>query len=166
MNKIGISAAIIILLAVLVVASFNTLLVKANNENTSIELANSSINQAFISALDAEKAGANVTRLLLKLNKAGELLAEAENAYLSGNLTIVISKAESAILLAEEVNDDALRLRDVALVESQNNYWLTLVFSVVGAFAFSIALLIVWRQFKRARINNLGYEPEVVEDAS
>lgn len=164
MNKLARTA--IILFAILIASSFTTL-VSVNGKNMSVETANSSVNQAFISVLAAEKAGANVTQLLLTLSSAGEFLAEAENAYLNGNLTTAISKAENAILLVEQVNADALRLRDAALVESQNNYWSTLTFSVIGVFVFCIVLLIVWRRFKYVHVNKLlGMKPEVIEDVS
>jgi hypothetical protein len=165
LNKQGIRAAITILLVVSIAASFNTTLVKANNENVGIETANSSINQAFTNILIAEKAGGNITELLTKLKSAGELLAEAQNAYNSGNMVNVTSKAENARQIAEQVNGDALNLRDVSLVGSQNSFWLTLIFSVVGGFVFGVSLLVVWRRFKRSYMKKLlGMKPEVAEN--
>ena len=67
--------------------------------------------QAFNSVLDAEKAGANVSHLLVKLNAAVELLSDAQNAYNSGNTANVTSLANNAIQIANQVNDDALNLR-------------------------------------------------------
>ena len=156
--------ALALLLLTVTIAAFQTPLVLAD-EKASIETANLSINQAFTSVLAAEKAGANVTPLLTELNTAGELLAEAQNAYSSGNLSNVASKAENARIIADQVNSDALTLRDVSLVESQNNFWLTLTFSVVGAVVFGIALLLVWRRFKRGYMKKLlSLKPEVVDN--
>lgn len=168
MNKQVIAKAITVLLIVAIGVSLQTTLVKANIESASIETANSSINQAFTNVLLAEKAGGNITQLLTRLNSAGELLAEAENAYQSGNTANVTSKAENARQIADQVNVDAIKLRDVSLVESQNNFWFTLAFSVVvGAVVFGIILLLVWRRFKRAHLKKLlGLKPEVVENTA
>jgi cytochrome bd-type quinol oxidase subunit 2 len=159
--------AIIILFIITIIASFYPAVVKADNENISIENANSSINQAFTNILAAEKAGGNVTQLLIKLNTAGELLAKAENTYNSGNLTNVTSNAESALQLADQVNSDALALRETSLLESQKNFWYTMIFSVVGAAVFGIALLLTWRRFKRSFTNKLlGMKPMAVENTA
>jgi len=159
--------AIIILFIITIIASFYPAVVKADNENISIENANSSINQEFTNVLAAEKAGGNVTQLLIKLNTAGDFLAKAENANNSGNLTNVTSNAESALQLADQVNSDALTLREASLIESQKSFWYTLIFSVVGAAAFGIALLLTWRRFKRSFINKLlGMKPMAVENTA
>lgn len=134
---------------------------------TSLQAAESALGQAFNSVLDAEKAGGNVSQLLVKLNTAGALLAEAQNAYTSGKTSDVTSIAENVIQIADQVNGTAVSLRDVSLVNSQNSFSLTLIFSVFGAVAFSISLLFVWRRFKRAFIKKLlGSKPEVVENAT
>ena len=165
-SKYTTALALALLLLTVTIDAFQTPLVLAD-EKASIETADLSINQAFISVLAAEKAGGNVTQLLTALNIAGELLAEAENAYRSGNPANVTSKAENARQIADQVNSDALTLRDVSLVESQNNFWLTLTFSVVGAVVFGIALLLVWRRFKRGCMKKmLAMKPEVVENTT
>jgi hypothetical protein len=122
---------------------------------------------AFNVVLGAEKAGGNVTQFLVKLNSAGVLLAEAQNAYSSGNTTNVSLIADNVRQIADQVNSDALNLRNASLIDSQNSFWLTLVFSVVGAFVFGISLFIVWRRFKRNYIKKLlGSKPEVVDNTA
>jgi hypothetical protein len=77
----------------------------------------------------------------------------------------ITSNVENAIKIANQVNDDALNLRNVSQIRSQNNLWLTLTFSIVGAIAFGISLIIIWRRFKRSHINKLlGMKPEVVDN--
>ncbi len=115
-----------------------------------LQAADNAVGQAFHSVLDAEKAGGNVTPLLVELNNAGALLAEAQNAYNSGNSTNVTSIAESVQQMADKVNLEAIKLRNVSLAESQNGVLLTVAFSVVGAVVFGLCLLFVWRRFKRA----------------
>ena len=79
-------------------------------------------------------------------------MADAQNALNSGNTANITSNLENARQIANQVNDDALNLRNVSLVKSQNSLWLTLTFSIVGAIVFSISLFIVWRRFKRVLI--------------
>jgi len=127
-------------------------------------VANSAVGQAFNAVLDAENAGGNVTQLLVKLNIAGELLSNAQNIFNSGNPANVTSMLESVTQMAEQINGEAINLRNVSVVESQNSFWLTLIFSTVGAVVFSIFLLFVWRRFRRSFMKKLlGLKPEVVE---
>jgi hypothetical protein len=159
--------AVAILLIITVITSLQITLVKASNETTSIQAANSSINQAFTNVLAAEKAGGNVTQLLARLSSAGELLAEADNAYRSGNLANVTSEAENAGLIADQVNSDAISLQNASISRSQNNFLLTLIFSVDGVFVFVVVLFLVWRRVKRGYMKRLrGLKPEVVENAA
>jgi len=160
-TKIGIAMVLVIM----VLLSLHITPVKASNESASIEAANSSINQAFTNVLAAEKAGGNITQLLTELNNAGQLLAAADNAYRSGNLTSVTSNAENASLIADQVNSNALSLLNASIGKSQNNFWLTLVFSIDGAFVFVVVLFLVWRRFKRNyRMKLLGLKPKVVKN--
>ena len=156
-----------VLLVITLTVSLQITPVKASNESASIEAANSSINQAFTNVLAAEKAGGNVTQLLTDLNSAGQLLAAAENAYRSENLTNVTSYSENATSIANQVNSGALSLLNASSNRSQNNFWLTLVFSIDGAFVLVVVLLLVWRRFKRNyRKNLLGLKPRVVKNAA
>ena len=145
----------------------NELYVFAQTDQTTsiLQTANNSLGQAFNSVLDAEKAGGNVTQLLAKLNSAGNILADAQNALNSGNSENITSNVENVLQMANQINEDALNLRNVSLVESQNSLWLTLIFSFVGAGVFSLSLLFVWRRFKRVFIKKLlETKPEVVDN--
>ncbi len=150
-----------------VLPGFHLPLVKASNETTSLQAADASINQAFTNVLAAEKAGGNVTQLLAKLNTAGALLAEAENAYNTGNLNNVISTADSARLVANQVNSDAIGLRNSSITQSQNNLLFTVVFSVISAITFVVVMFLIWRRFKRGFTEKLlSSKPKVVENAT
>ncbi len=144
----------------------NSVLAQTEKTLLKLQAADNAVGQAFSSVLDAEKAGGNVTRLLVKLNAAEALLAEAQNAYNSGNPTNVLSVAENVQQIADQVNLEAKNLRNVSLVESQNVFLLTLGFSVVGAVVFGLLLLFIWRRFKRAFIKKLfNAKPVVVKIA-
>jgi len=146
--------------------SENNVFAQTDQTASKIQVANNAVNKAFNTVLDAEKAGGNVTQLLEKLNIAGILLAEAQNTFNSGNTANITSMAENAIQIATKVNGDAIILRNASLVESQNSFWLTLTFSIVGAVVFGVSLLLVWRRFKCFYIKKLFCaKPEVVENA-
>jgi predicted PurR-regulated permease PerM len=128
--------------------------------------ANNAVGQAFNSVSEVEKAGGNVTQLLAKLNTAATNLANAQNAVNSGSTANITSDLENVRQIANQVNDEALNLRNVSLVDSQISLWLTLIFSVAGAVVFCVSLFVVWRRFKRAYIKKLlSKKPEVVENA-
>ena len=150
-----------------IIPSLNLPIVKASNETPSIQAANASINQAFTNVLAAEKAGGNVARLLTELNTAGAFLAQAENAYQTGNLDSVTSTADSARLIANQVNSDAIGLRNSSITQSQNNTLLTVIFSVGAAFIFIVLMLLVWRRYKRGFNRKfLALKPTVVKNAA
>ena len=92
-------------------------------------------------------------------------MADAQNALNSGNTENITSNIENVLQMANQINDDAINLRNVSLLQSQNSFSLTLIFSFVGAGVFVISLLFFWRRFKRAFIKKLlKTKPEVVEN--
>jgi CHASE3 domain sensor protein len=142
-------------------------LAQTDQANSELQTANKALDQAFNAVLNAEKAGGNVTLLLAKLDTVGNILADAQNALNSVNPTNITSKLENAYQMANQINDEALNLRNVSLIESQNSFWVTLIFSVVGAVGFGISLLLAWQRFKHAFIKKLlEAKPEVVENES
>lgn len=146
----------------MVMVAFLMPVVQADAES-SIDAANQSINQAYLSILAAEEAGGNVTQLLINLNIAGNLLAEAENDYTSGNLENVISKADNASQIADQVNTEALTLKDASLTALYNNFWYTVTFSIVGTVVFGVIVLLAWKRYKRGYLKRmLSYKLELV----
>jgi len=147
--------------------SFHIPTVKAIGETPSIQAADDSINQAFTNVLAAEKAGADVSQLLVQLNAAGALLAEADNAYQIGNLGNSTSAADNSRLLANQVNSDAIGLQNSSITKSQINTSLTIVFSLGAALVFVVLMLLIWRRFS-CEYNKkfLTSKPTVVENAT
>jgi hypothetical protein len=115
--------------------------------------------------LDAERAGANVSGLILRLNEAGGILAEAEMALGNGDSSEAASKAGQCIGIAESVKSDADVLKASALEKAQTVFWTSLTFSVVGIVVFVVVLMLVWRWFKGGYVRRmLGMKPEVAAD--
>ena len=130
-----------------------------------LQAANNTVTYAFNAVLDAERAGANVTDLLVQLNNAAGILAQAENSYRTGDSNTAAAQADSVLPIAQEVTTSAQDAKQTALVSGQNAFWSTIAFTVIGAFVFVLALLLVWRRFKRAYIKKLlAMKPEVVEN--
>ncbi len=127
-----------------------------------LQVANSAVEQAFNAVLAAEKAGANVTGLLIQLNDAAGTLAQAENSYRTGDPNTAVAQVDSVLPIAQEVTTAAQNAKQTALVSGQNAFWSTIAFTVIGFFVFVLALFLVWRRFKRRHINSLSEaKPEV-----
>ena len=132
-----------------------------------LQAANSAVEQAFNAVLDAEKAGANVTGLLVQLNVASGDLAQAENSYRAGDSNTAAVQADSVLPIAQEVTTSAQDAKQAALVSGQNSFWLTIAFTEIGAFVLVLVLFLVWRRFKRGYMKKLpGLKPEVVENTA
>ena len=137
----------------------------ANEASSSVEVADVAVRQAFNATLDAERAGANVSGLILRLNEAGDTLGEAENALRNGDSSGAEDNASLCISIAESVSSDAIVLKTSALVEAQTVFWNDLTFSVVGIEVFVIVLALVWAWFKRRYTKKmLGLKLEVASD--
>ena len=88
------------LLTLLVIGLFITVqpaFCQSYDPTPSFQTANNSVNLAFNLVLKAEKAGANVKALLTQLNVAANLIAQAENAYRSGDTSIIDSNTDQAV---------------------------------------------------------------------
>jgi len=136
---------------------------QTDDVSSKLQAANAAVDQAFSSVLAAEKAGANVTSLLVQLNEAAGILAQAENTYRTGDSNTAASQADSVLPIAQQVTTAAQDAKQTATVSGQNAFWSTIAFSVIGASVFVLALFMVWRQFRRRYVKNLSEaKPEVV----
>jgi len=130
-----------------------------------LQAANNAVEQAFNAVLDAEQAGANVTDLLSQLNVAGGYLAQAENAYRTGDSSTAATKADSVLPIAQQVMTAAQSAKQTATTSGQNAFWETIAFTIIGSIAFVYVLLLVWRRVKRNYIKNLSEaKPELVNN--
>ena len=128
-----------------------------------LQAANYAVEKAFNSVLDAEGVGANITSLLNQVNRADELLAQAENAYRAGNNTEALNSADSALLIAQQVTSTALSLKVSASSSLQTAFLYAVLSTVIAAQIFVLALSFVWVRFKRRYIKKLSnLKPKVV----
>lgn len=131
---------------------------EASNDVASADQA---LRGAFNGVLDAEKTGANVSALLVRLNDAGGNLTLAEDALAAGNYSDAVGFAGACESLSNGVGADAVVFKSDA-VAAAGNWWMTVLFSVAGSVVFAVVLLFVWRRFRSGYLKKmLGSRPEV-----
>jgi hypothetical protein len=151
------------MLAIVALSSMCLPLAKASAETESITAANSSINNAFGNVLAAQKAGGNVTQLLAQMNIAGSLLTQAISSYNAGNLANVTLEADNAHSIAEQVNSNAITLKNESEIASRNNLLIYLIFSISCSLILTAVLMLFWRHIKHSYVKKLpGLRPKGV----
>ena len=159
---------VISLLALLMICLYidlDSAVAQINVEQSSLEVTSKVIDQTFNDVLAAEKAGANVTRLINKLNDATTLLTEAENAYRNGHLTAVEEKADAAVLIARNVSVEAQNAKEKAQNSATINFWFTLALTVLGIIILFLVLFIVWIFINAASSKiRINQRPQVITD--
>lgn len=161
-RKISGLSLLVILILSLCLLGMNTALAQTSQADSKLQQANDAVNLAFSAVLDAEKAGANVTTLLVQLNGAAGILAQAENSYRTGDSNTALTQANNVLPITVEVITSAQQAKQTATVNSQNALWSTIALAVIGAFALVLTLFLSWRWFKRRYINSLSEaKPEV-----
>jgi hypothetical protein len=151
-----------ILILSLCILSIYPVAAQTDQAASKLQLAQTRVDQAFVAVLDAEKAGANITDLLVQLNIAQNILAQAENSNRIGEFNATVNYADTVIPLAQQVTGAAQNAKQTALVSSQNALLATIALTIIGTIIFILILLLVWRKFKQYYIKNLSEaKPEV-----
>jgi len=122
---------------------------------------------AFVVVLEAERAGVNVSELLIRLNDAAEDLSKAEISYRLGDFQTAIVFSGISSETCKAVNADAEELRLEALGPKYMGVWLRMAGSVLGVVIVGIGGFWSWRFFKRRYFERiLRMKPEVNSDES
>jgi len=136
--------------------------VSAEDAATAVAGADHALQVAFVTVVDTERAGGNVSGLIARLNEAGSALTSARGAFDAENYLDAASLAASSEGLADGVVADAGVLKEDA-VDQVAGWWMTVLFSVVGCAVFVMVLFLEWRRFVRFHADRLsGSRPEVV----
>jgi len=140
--------------------------VSARDEASSaIGDADNALRHAFEAILEAERAGANVSGLIARLNEAGLFLAEAEIELRGGNSSGAVSEAHTCFVMTESIIEEASSIKASALAERRESLWQTMLFSLTGSTSFIVLLLIVWILLKVRYFEKLSkMKPEVASD--
>src|SRR4030042_530294 len=127
--------------------------------------ADGTVASAYTATLKAEKAGANVSDLLTRLDEAGEFLAQAHMAYRSGDFDGAILAANLARSIGEEVQNAADSLEVLARGESQQRLFFTFTGSIASIVLIVLGSFWGWRVFKRRYYERvLKMKPEVASN--
>jgi len=132
---------------------------------SSVSQAENSLDSAYLSLLEAERAGGDVSEVVKVLNTAIEYYSEAERAIKKGEYDTAVLLATEAVEASNVVLEADLGLIAVSKyvegADLRNQLYLSL-----GAVIFIIPLSFLgWRGFKEYYIENIKkMRPEVVID--
>ena len=122
---------------------------------------------AYTAVLNAEHVGANVAGLLVQLNEAGELLAEAQVAFRVDDFDEAVRLANLAADIGDDVTGTADALRHEFYGSMVTGSWLAIIGSLVGLVAVGFGSFWGWRVFKRRYYQRvLRMQPEVAQAES
>ena len=161
-----VTVSFLVILALLSPFSHCVFVVRGADEaSLGVEAADVAVRQAFNATLNAEGVGVNVSGLIVRLNGAGSILEEAENAFRVGNSSGATEMANECIAIADGIKSDADYLKASAPGEKDTVLLTTLNFSVVSIATFAAALIIAWGWLKRRYAAKMvSTKPEVVAD--
>ncbi|MEM2779693.1 MAG: hypothetical protein QW791_02310 [Candidatus Bathyarchaeia archaeon] len=124
-----------------------------NEADSKILLAEEEVLNCYRAVYEAEKAGANVSELLNRLNEAGWLLSQAKHAYKCGDYDLAVSLADQSLTELAGFVDEAEGLRVNAEHARFLDFMVNFVGSAVGAVAIVVGGYGVWLYLKRREKN-------------
>ena len=134
---------------------------------SAINRAESTMGSAYEAVLKAERAGANVSGLLNRLNDGVQALSKALMSYAVGDFSDAIHFADLCHDSVVGIVAEAGELRDLAVVESDRRLLLTQGASILGVGLAVSGGVLCWRFFKRWYCRRvLRMKPVVVNDES
>ena len=116
---------------------------------SAISEADQSLAQAYNAVLEAERVGADVSGLLVKLNDAVGLLSEARKSFELGSFDEAVRFAQLSIEGGRGVVSGAESLEVDANSANVTRFWWFLVGSVLGLPIVVLASFVGYRYFKR-----------------
>jgi hypothetical protein len=148
---------------------FSTLQVNASNineDNFLIE-AESKIKTAYLTLLEAEKNGANVTVLTDILNHGAELLSEA---YFWNSLDNIENSTHFVQLcnnITDTIQIDVTELLEEAKKNNQASFFSNIIISISGTIIILLTSFFLWRFFKDRYFKKIeDLKPEVIFNES
>lgn len=114
-----------------------------------IATAQAALTECYKAAVEAERAGANITNLLKQLNSAGETFSKAVLAYRNGNFSLAVKLANQTRNILEGFIYQASVLRENAIEQSRWDFMVNVVGSSVGAVAVVLLSFGIWTLLKR-----------------
>ena len=132
-----------------------------------VSLAKDYLEAAYLSVLESERVGADVSELVAHLNTALEYYSEAERALESGENEKAVLLADKAVEASNLVLDVDISLMVVA-EHVEEEVFMNRFFLSFGAVCLIVLFgSLGWRQFKGYYVRRvIGFRPEVVADES
>jgi hypothetical protein len=140
--------------------------VASSDARKTIDDARNALYIAYDSVLDAERAGADVTKLVVDLNAALSLLNKAEDYYARGDNGGALSYATQSKSIADQVVTEARVLKAQA-IDAANRQRIVVGISVpVIIIAVCVGLFYGWKLYgKKSREKILKMKVRPVEEA-
>ncbi|MEM3640355.1 MAG: hypothetical protein QXQ94_08350 [Candidatus Bathyarchaeia archaeon] len=132
---------------------------------TALNHAENALASAYLAVFNAEKAGANVSSLISKLDVAADWLARANNAFRLGDYNEAREFANICINNVEDLADEAEILMLVAQKSLSEKLFWSAAYSSIGISFLFVFSLFGWRYLKRFYIKRvLKMKPEVISE--
>jgi hypothetical protein len=107
------------------------------------------VSTCYSAGAEAQKAGANVTLLLLTLDDAGMLLSRAHLHFEKGNFDDAQVLAVQCKTILQGFESEASSLRDTAANARSLDFMINVAGSAVGAIVVVVAGFAVWQRLKK-----------------
>jgi hypothetical protein len=142
---------VLVLLAVLASGGFTAVChgLSEADATSAVAQADQRVSACYLAVADAQKAGANVSGLLVTLNDAGVLLSEAHLALINGSFVSANALAGECVTKLDGFDNIANGLRDSASRVRLMDFWVNVVGSAVGAVAVVVGGFLVWLFLKK-----------------
>lgn len=127
----------------------------ADDVPSEVDQADSAIAEALVAVAEAERAGANVSVLLVRLDDANVLLAEARNALRRGDYGDASLLAGQALGVVEGLLEEAGSLKLAAESDRQGRLVWMASLSGLGLVVLFVVSLLGWRLLRRRHIGQI-----------
>ncbi len=130
-----------------------------------VSQAEDSLEAAYLSVLEAEKAGGDVSELVMVINTALEYYSEAERLIVAEEYGAAVFLARKAVEASNVVLNVDFNLLVVVEHVEEATFWNQIFLSIGAVFSIILLSFLGWRRFKIYYIRRvLGSGLEVVVD--
>jgi len=135
-------------------------IVSAEDVPKELQEATDKVYEAFDTVLSAEKAGADTSQLLIKLNKANVMLSNAYSSFRSGSDEAATNNATLCSELAKNVTMNASKLKASALERFISDFSRNTILFVISTILIVLLSVFVWmkvssRERKTENVENM-----------
>ena len=132
-----------------------------------VSQAENSLKAAYLSVLEAERVGGDVSELVAFLNTALEYYAEAERVFEIGEYGSAVDLADKAIDASNVVLETDISMIVVTEIVKEKVFRNQLYLSIGASCIIILFSVLGWKVFKGYSVRRInGLSPEVVADES